>query len=196
MITACRACGLIVNADTENCGGRMLCPRCSHVIFRRRNMKYALAFSLSAVFLMLPAMLFPFLRIMINDTILSTTLFQSVAALNSEGYMPAGAAVFLTAFLVPLFYLFAVCYVSFDVVTGVRLPLSEYMAHTVHRLKHWHMVDVFLVGVLVSVVKLVDMADVALCAGFYLLAVICFFIITAGVFYDSRTFWDTRERHD
>jgi len=193
--TACEACGLIIDIEDDSEGYTLVCPRCSNVIKGRNSMLYSLVFSLSAVFLMLPAMLYPFLKIRINDSMLTATLFESVAALNSEGYVPAGIAVFLTAFLIPLLYLLLISYVSLEAVSGLRLPFSEPLAHFIHKLHRWHMVDVFLVGILVSVVKLVDMADVSFGIGFYLLSAICFFLITAEIYYDSKVFWRRYDRY-
>jgi paraquat-inducible protein A len=193
--TACEACGLILETDSDSEGYTLVCPRCANVIKGRSGMLYSLVFSLSAVVLMPPAMLYPFLKIRINDYVLTATLFESVAALNSEGYLPAGIAVFLTAFLIPLLYLFLVAYVSYEAVSGRKLPFSGSLAHFIHSLHRWHMVDVFLVGILVSVVKLVDTADVYFGVGFYLLSAVCFFLIVSEMYFDSKVFWRCHDRY-
>lgn len=193
MITACRVCGLV--ADTENMDkdSKYLCPRCKAVLMHGSDMRLVLAFSLTALCLMIPAMAFPFLIIQINDTVISANLFQSVGAITDGGYTAAGIAVLCTAFVFPVVFLLLAAYTSLDAVRPVGLPGAGYAAYIVDRIQGWQMVDVFLVGILVSVVKLVDMADVTLGIGFYTLMGVCFFMIFAGIYYDSRYYWRIRK---
>jgi len=189
MITACPACGLIIDADENDAGVKIVCPRCSSVIFHKNSMSYAFALAVSALALMVPAFLFPFLRIQVGDSIMEATIVQCVQALDRDGYTLAGAAVFYTAFLCPVIYLSLICYASLDTMVRRCLPFACLAAHAVRLTADWHMVDVFLVGILVSVVKLVDMADVSFGIGFYLLSAVCVLMIISGIYYESRSFW-------
>ncbi|MCD8492787.1 MAG: paraquat-inducible protein A [Geovibrio sp.] len=50
------------------------------------------------------------------------------------------------------------------------------------------MADVFLVGILVSIVKLIDMSELTFDYGIYLLMAVCAFTAIAEVYYDTLLF--------
>ncbi len=192
MKTACHACGIVLNIEDDN-DFKMVCPQCATVLYGRNiNMFYALMFSITSLLFMLPAMLFPFLEIQIQGNRISATLFESAKVLNDDGLRLAALIVICTAFLFPLIYMVFTAYLSFDSIVAFTMPLSEKIAKVVESMKHWQMVDVFIIGILVSVVKLVGMADINLGKGFYMLACECFFMVLAGSYYDSRQFWFKR----
>lgn len=189
MITSCHVCGLVVETDIANDISKYICPRCHAVILRDSNMKYVFAFSLTSLILMIPSMIFPFLIIQINDSVMSANLFESVIMLSRDGFTAAGVVVLCVSFVFPVIYLMLTAYTAFDSLSHQRLPKAGYAAFIIEKFQSWQMVDVFLVGILVSVVKLVDMADVTLGRGFYSLLGACFFMVCSGIYYDSRYYW-------
>jgi len=154
-----------------------------------------LVLGLSALILSVPAALFPFLQILISDSVSSVTLLQASDVMFTDGFAPAGLVILLTSLIFPLIYLILMTYIAFACVYKKRLPFLWSAVRVVDVFQYFQMTDVFIVGILVSIVKLVDMADVKFGAGFYCLVVMSFMIIAAGVYYDKRLFWCRRE-HD
>lgn len=186
MITSCRTCGLVVDADVKS-GVKILCPRCSSLLFRNgQGMKNSFILGLSALILLIPAAVFPFLHILINETRTSATLLQAAGIMFRDGYGLAGAAILLTALVFPVIYLMLIVYISFSCIIGRRLPFVWSAVRILDFFQHFQMTDVFLVGILVSVVKLTDMADVRFGTGFYFLVLTAFMLIASGLYYDRR----------
>lgn len=182
-------CGLVVEVDTEN-GLKASCPRCSSVLFKSSGgMLNTLLLGISALMLSVPAATYPFLVIYISDEKSSATLMQTAHIMFIDGFGIAGAVILFTALVFPMCYLILIVYVAFGCVAGIRLPMVWKAVRAIDLFDYFQMTDVFLVGILVSIVKLIDMAEVSFGSGFYFLIAMTVLLISAGSYYDKRLFW-------
>lgn len=192
-VTACSACGIVVEIEHFDVDSKICCPRCGELIHKdNKSVNYALSLSLTALILYIPAMFFPFMGVKIGGYDTTANIFQSIKTLGAEGYGIVAYAVFFTLVVFPALYMFFTSYVCLDLVRGCRLPLTEKFVKMIDFVNEWQMLDVFLVGILVSIVKLVDISDMRFESGFYLLIFSCFFMIMSGFYYDRKTFWHCR----
>jgi len=195
MKTACITCGLIVEIETD-IEHRAVCPRCHTLILKNDNMLYSLSLSIAALILMIPAMRLPFLTIFLGGQYMSVNIFQSVNILLSEELSLAAFILLFTIFIFPTAFVLLSSWVALASLTKLRLIFSPTAMKFLSFLKNWQMIDVFLVGILVSVVKLVDMVDLKFDIGFYLIAIECFLIIKLNGYFESKHFWLSRGDHD
>src|SRR3546814_16312483 len=70
---------------------------------------------------------------------------------------------------------------------------SDLIMHALRQMRPWSMVEVFLIGALVAVVKIAGMADVHAEPGLYALGVLTFLLAVINAF-DLRLLWDARDR--
>jgi len=187
MVTACHVCGLVLEADRADAD--LACPRCHTVLYRHKDgMRNSLFFSLSAMLLMIPSVSFPFIEVQLNSFTISANLIQTAYVMVKDGYLLAGLLIFLTTFVFPLFYLALMIFVSGSCILNVNPPFLWASVRLLKKFQYFQMVDVFIVGILVSIVKLVDLAEVQLLSGFYTMSAMSISLVASGFFYDKRFF--------
>lgn len=159
-LRACPECDLVYRIDLGSSARMAKCPRCGAVLFRRRrnSLDRTLAFTLAGLILFAVANSFPFLEFEMQGQITQTTLITGITELYAEGMWALAVVVFLTVILAPLLQLLGLIYVLLPLKLGQipwRLPQ---VFRLVHALQPWAMMEVFMLGILVSVVKLGEMA--------------------------------------
>jgi len=189
MVTACETCGLVLEIDLES-GRKSVCPRCKAVIVSRGGgMFNSLMFAVASLLLVLPVSFFPFMNLYINDDKSSATLIQTAQVMFSDGFGLAGLVILFTALIFPVIYLILIIYTSFACLIRVKLPFVWVAVRLVSTIHHYQMTDVFIVGILISIIKLVDIADISFGSGFYCMIAMAFLLIISGSYYDKRLFW-------
>jgi paraquat-inducible protein A len=116
-----------------------------------------------------------------------------VSDLWKQGMPELAALVLLTIFLAPLVQIVILLYVLLPLHWG-RVPWQMPRAfRLLRRVEPWSMMEVFMIGILVAIVKLLDMAKIE--AGLALWAfVLLFLLITAAVSsLDPHAVWERAE---
>src|SRR5262249_7861658 len=114
---------------------------------------------------------------------------QSAQALYDDQEPLVAILVFMTTILLPGIEIAATIFMLAAVKLG-RLPQSLAFAYRLaEAVRPWTMIQVFLIGVIVAVVKLSHMATVILGIGVYSLVGVIVMISAAVSMYDPREFW-------
>jgi paraquat-inducible protein A len=160
-LVACRDCDLLCRVGELAEGATSRCARCGAVLRRRRqSVEVSLALTLAAAVLFAVANFFPFLSFSMQGRMTTTTLASGVFDLWEQGVPQIALLVGFTAIAAPFAQLALLLYVLLPVHLG-RVPWQmPRMFRLLRRIQPWSMMEVFLVGILVAVTKLVDMADV------------------------------------
>jgi paraquat-inducible protein A len=161
-LVACHDCDLLCRLGEVPEGGRALCARCGGLLRRRQrnSVERTLALTMAASVLFAVANVFPFLSFDMKGRVTETTLATGVFDLWEQGVPEIAALVALTALVAPFTQLALLLYVLLPVHLG-RVPWQ--MRRAFRLLRHvqpWSMMEVFMVGILVAITKLVDMASV------------------------------------
>jgi paraquat-inducible protein A len=110
---------------------------------------------------------FPFLGFKVGAQIQETTLATGVETLYSQGMWEIAILVFLTTILLPFMQLVGLISIHLPLKLNripYKLPL---VLRYLQSIKPWCMVEVFMLGILVSVVKLAKMATLVPGVGFW-----------------------------
>jgi paraquat-inducible protein A len=161
-LVACHDCDLLARLPEVPEGASAYCGRCGAVLRRRRrnSIERTLALTLAASVLFAVANVFPFLSFEMQGRVTETTLATGVFDLWKQGVPQIAVLVGFTAIAAPFAQLALLLYVLLPVHLG-RVPWQmPRMFRLLRRVQPWSMMEVFLVGILVAVTKLVDMADV------------------------------------
>lgn len=136
---------------------------------------------------------FPFLTMDAVSLRRNLTLLGASAALIDENAPILGIAIFLFTVIAPLALAGGILYVCFPLMFGRAAPLADHVAKWMYRTEPWNMVEVFLLGVLVSLLKLAKVADVNFGLGFWAFAgvMMCMAAAVAGI--DREELWDRLE---
>lgn len=193
---ACHDCDLLFTAPPElKEGERILCPRCGAALFtRRRNTVHRVAaFAVASAVLFVATNLFPFLTLTADYRESGMVFSQSVLGLDKQGspFLAAAVAVFTLA--APSLVIGGLLYLFLPLLAGRRLPGAVPLCRSVYEARRWNMVEVYLLGVLVSLLKLGKLATLSLGVSFwaFLGLIICLTAALASI--DPRELWNRLE---
>lgn len=191
-LVLCHDCDLPVELGEVPEGGSARCPRCRGLLHRSipNSVDRTLAFTIGGLVLFAVANLFPFLALEMEGNVTQTTLATGIRSLYGQGRPAVASLVLLTTILAPLLQLVALLYVLAPVRLGRPVPGSIPVLRWLHRIESWSMMEVFMLGILVSLVKLADMADIV--PGIALWAFVALIPMVAGATssLDHHLVWD------
>jgi len=193
--STCPSCDLIVRLPALMPGQSARCPRCRHVLVHAyaSSPQTTLALSLSGLLLLFPANLYPMLTMSLLGQSEVNTLFAGILALWREKFHFVALLVGFCAIVAPFFYLLFLSLVSLILLTGTRPPWLRSMLKVAHHLRHWSMLEVYLVSFLVAVVKLVDFSEVTLGAGALCFTLLMMTVSSLVYLYDQNSYWEVYE---
>lgn len=95
------------------------------------------------------------------------TFLQCITTLVDQGYLFLGVVLSLTLIGLPLVYIGSIMLVLWRLDNDLHSHALRSLGRLLCRIKPWLMVDVFLIGVLISLVKLMGMADIKMGLSFW-----------------------------
>lgn len=194
---ACHDCDALIHLSALQEGEVASCPRCHHSVVDKKHdsINRTFAVSASGLLLFIPATMSPLLSMKILSVTSSASLFSSVEALWSNQLYFVTCLVALFCLLTPLIKLLS----AFLVCLGYKLKLqhnetqqSRYrsLLRFYHYVDSWEMLEVFLIGILISIIKLKDMAELEFNIGLLCFAALMLCVITLKVTLDKQMLWD------
>ncbi|SDH77626.1 paraquat-inducible protein A [Roseospirillum parvum] len=189
-LAACPECDELHVRRPLRRGERARCARCGTTLYRmqRRRPEQMLAIVTAALIAFVLANTFPILVLRSQGMINEATLLGSVATLWAEGQQVAAVMVFFTAWLFPLFDLLSMFLLLLAVETGWRPAFFAPLLRALQAMRPWGMIEVLMLGVVVSLIKLSNMADVV--PGAALWAFMALTVLLAVILsYDLRALW-------
>lgn len=194
---ACRVCGQVHAAVAVPAGMVAKCCRCGCVIERRSHdsLHRTAAFSLAALILYLPANVFPILHMEIYGASTDNTVWQGCQRLFEDGQWIIAAIVFLASILIPLFklgglfFLATTARVHWPRLRRVRTRLYQF----IEGIGRWAMLDVFVLAVLVSLVKLQQLATIIAGPGLIAFTGVVVCTLLASASFDPQLIWEKVE---
>jgi len=190
-LTKCHECGLLQRNPRLPAGDAARCARCDASLHRNipDSLDRTLALTLAGIVLFIVANSFPFLSFQLQGQTTETTLFTGVNDLYLQGMWGLSLVVFFTSILAPGIQLTLLLIVLVPLKMG-RLPRGfPKLFRYVTTLTPWGMMDVFMLGILVSVVKLADMATIVPGTSLFAFGVLIFVLAAAQASLDPDIVW-------
>jgi paraquat-inducible protein A len=119
-----------------------------------------LAYAIGALILLIVSNLFPIVGLQLNENRTDVALYRAISALFEQGEVPVGILVATTTMVVPTLELIAIIYMILPLKFGHIPPYFAQVYRAIHWSRPWGMIEVFMLGVLVSLVKLANFAEV------------------------------------
>jgi len=157
-LIACPQCDLLLREIPLPSKGAACCCCCGATLYRNQpdSINRSLAFALAAAILFVVANSFPILGINLSGNGNAVTLLQAVHALWKQEMHLVSTLAFVTAVMVPALELGMMLYLLVPLHLG-RVPFGvSPIMRLLQTIKPWGMVEVFMLGILVSLVKLVQ----------------------------------------
>ena len=168
-LRACHECDLLVALPPLQGGRRAQCPRCRHILVRRHHhpAQRSLALASAALVTLGLAVSFPFVGFEIRGIGNHIQLTETASSLIGFDEPLVGILVLLTIAVLPACYLLGVVWLQIGLLRRQPLPRSRAIARSLTYLMPWMMADVFVIGALVSLIKVAGLAQIALGGSFW-----------------------------
>lgn len=196
---ACIECDLMMRSPAElQVGHDLACPRCHHVLARgyANAAETVLSLSLTALIALLISVSFSFLSFEIGGQSNAVSLLSVAEQLYDADYGILGVIVLTCMVLLPFMYLASLVVLTLQAQMNLRSPSQAALAKMASRVYPWTMVDVFIFGVLVALVKMRDMADVNLGLSFWSYIVFTLLFIRIASIVDTHRLWSWVRQND
>jgi paraquat-inducible protein A len=176
--SACPECDLMIAIDPLERGQRARCPRCYHLLSAPDPgaLTRGLAFALAAIVLLVMANAFPFLELRSNGVERVMTIPLAGLELMRDGQEILAMFVLGPIVIIPALMLVAMVALLVPLRQGIAVAWLIPTGRLLFALNPWSMVEVFIIGVIVSLVKIAAMATVITGISFwaYIGFAICF----------------------
>jgi paraquat-inducible protein A len=168
------------------------CPRCGQVLERSRpdSLQRTLALATASLLFYAVAQSTIFMSFELDGLVQDARILTGVGALFADGKWPLASLILFTAVVAPLLWISSLLYITVPLRLG-RLPPGIVSAMRFLALvKDWSMLEVFLLAVLVTYVKLVGVADIGIGPGVWTFVALMLISTWAGASFDPRLVWD------
>ncbi|WP_433737134.1 paraquat-inducible protein A [Pseudomonas putida] len=166
-LVACHECDLLMRKPELTHGEKALCPRCGYELYAHRYnvVQRSLALVIAALLLYIPANFLPIMQLNLLGQSSQDTVWSGVLGLFNTGMQGVSVVVFLCSMGIPLLKLLCQLAVLLTIRFDVGRSYGLLLYRIYHHLRDWGMLEVYLMGVLVAIVKLADMAAMTLGLG-------------------------------
>ena len=189
---ACHQCDLLHRVRPLTHGGVAQCMRCGAVLYRRKkdSLNRTLSLAIAGIILFVVANTYPFLAIKSEGLMQETTLLAGVKELYVQNMWELAALVLITTFLMPFIQLSGMIYVLLPLKFN-RLPWRlPFIFRFLQNIQPWGMMEVFMLGILVAIVKLAKMASIIPGIALYSFAALILVLAGAMASLDPDIVWD------
>jgi len=196
-IVACKVCGQVHAIDRLEPGTAAHCTRCGSRIAKRSHasLHFTAAFALAALILYVPANVFPIMEMDIYGATTTNTVWQGCTRLFGDGQWFIAIVVFLASIFIPLIKivgLFTLIVMSRFELPHAR-PLRTRLYRFIEIIGRWAMLDVFVLAILVSLVKLQRLATILPGKGLFAFGCVVVLTLLASASFDPQLIWEKAE---
>ncbi|MGF6698753.1 paraquat-inducible protein A [Paraburkholderia sp. MM5496-R1] len=173
------------------------CPRCGATLYRgvSRKLDAICALTLAALITFVIAQGFPIVELETNGITSQTTLFGALVALWGENMQIVAVMVFCSTILFPFTELVALLYVLVPLRAGYVPAHFNRVLRAIQFVRPWGMIEVFMLGVLITIVKMVSLARVIPEAALFAFGALTL-MFAVVVTFDPRVLWDVADEID
>jgi len=196
-LIACHECDALF--QKPRLGRRRIarCQRCGAMLYWSASGRLdgITAMTVAALITFLIAQGFPIVELETNGITSQTSLLGAIVALWDEQMQVVAIMVFCSTVLFPLTELLALLYLLLPIRAGIVPPLFNPVLRAIQFVRPWGMIEVFMLGVLVTMVKMVSLARVIPEAAMFAFGALTLMFVVVVTF-DPRTLWDVAEGLD
>ena len=188
---ACPGCDLVQRLPPIPPGGRARCSRCGEVLASRTTDPFdrPLALALAGLIMLVVANTSPLMSLSAVGRHADTTILGGALMMWTQGQPLTAALVAFCTAIAPAAYLTLMC----AVLIAVRRPPAPAWAGQLLRLAEhsqvWSLPEVMLLGILVALVKIADLATVEAGIGLYSTGALLVLLAALAVTFDHQATW-------
>ena len=189
-LIACEGCDALHGRPVLQRGEIARCARCGTELERHpgRMGERMLPLTIASLVLFAIANTFPIVEIELGGGTSQTTLFGAVIALAGEGRALVAVIVLATTILFPLLQLTVLFYLLMPSREPGPPAGFDWLVRAIQSVRPWGMIEVFLLGVLVAIIKLASMAVIVPGAALWAFVALTL-LLTTILSFDPRSLW-------
>jgi len=194
-LIACHECDLVQKIPPIPARSAARCVRCGAVLFRNKpdSIDRALALTVAGIVLFAVACSFPFLTMENAGLVQKTALFTGIINLYRQGMPGLATLVLVTCVLMPLTQMLSLLYLLFPLKRNRPAPYSVPLFRFYLETQPWGMMEIYMIGILVALVKLGKMATVVPGLSVIAFGILIFVIAAAFNALDPHLVWSRLE---
>lgn len=168
-LVACPGCDLLHRHVALPPRATARCSRCGHSLYshKTQGIDYSLALTLASVIFFALANTFPFLAIEVQGVTQEIAVLSAAIELFYRDMPGLGLFAAAVIFVFPLLHLTGMLLALLPAYRGHSTPLARKALRLVSLLAPWSMMEIYLLGVLVSLVKLATLAEIRFGTAFW-----------------------------
>lgn len=195
-LVACPSCDLVYDVGGLQDGEKASCGRCGDFLTRRRDDAFVKlqSYTIAALVSLMIGCSFPFLSFKSSGLESVMTLPQTAISLYQQGrpdmaLLVAGFIIVIPAVVLTLLLALSTC-----IIRRKYYPWMVPMTRLVFHMQGWAMVEVFFIGVLVSLVKIAHMATVVIGLSFWAYGAFSLLFVFSIASLDRLQYWNELDR--
>jgi len=195
-VTTCHDCGLLQQISHMPEDGAVKCCRCDATLRKRqriepaKSIEHTLALVITALVLLIISNVYPIIQVDAEGHEMAATLFGCVTYLFTNEMELLAGLVFLTTIGAPLVQLTGLLYILLPVNFNHIPPFAPQVYRLVRIITSWSMLEVLMLGILVSVVKLSALATVVPSIALWTFALLMILIAAILSDLDTEMLWE------
>ncbi|MDT8441920.1 MAG: paraquat-inducible protein A [Desulfuromonadales bacterium] len=189
---ACHECDLVQQIPPLPTRSTARCLRCGAVLLRSKSdsIDRTLAWTIAGLVLYAVATTFPFLAMKSGALVQHTALVSGVRSLYQQGETSLAILVFMTCILIPLIQMCGLLYVFIPLKMNLRVKYAIPVFRLFQHVKPWSMMEVYMLGILIAMVKLGKMATIVPGLAVVAFGLLIFALTFAASAVDARLVWE------
>jgi paraquat-inducible protein A len=194
---ACRECDALLTKVNALPGQKLTCPRCNCVLRKPSNdtINRAMALCLTSLLMMVPAYFLPIMTFNLLGLDTVDTMVKGVIHLFDAGFWWMGVLVLFCSILAPMLESFLVLFICLlvkaNLYGGVLIALLKIQS----RIKRWVMLEVYMLGILVAYIKMIDSGQIYMGVGMICFSAMLLSATLNAVLFDTHIIWEKVGQH-
>ncbi len=197
-LVACASCDWLHYREIINRGARASCERCGHELYTRKpfSVDRTLAASLAGIVFLVLSLSLPFLALTRGGISSSISVLDAVSALWNGDMRWLGVLSLALIAVLPSLRLGLLAWVMMRLRYRMGVKPSMHVAlRWAEWIEPWAMAEIFMVGVVVSLVKISALASLSVGPAFWALLGLIITTSLISVFYCKDSVWQLLTRH-
>jgi len=189
---SCHECDTISKISKPHIEGRFKCPNCKHLLYKNKRgmIEKVFAYNLAALILFAVTNYFPFISFHVVGNTSHVNFTTSIYYLFQDKQYMMGTAILMTTIAVPISRIILYLSLFGPLYFGYLPRYSTRVLKWLEALLPWGMLDVFLVGVLVSMVKLIKMGTIIPGTSLWAFMIMVFVLAAVQVTFEPHSIWE------
>ena len=195
-LVVCHFCDTVSKTPQIAPGQKALCSGCGSTLFtvKKDTIDRTLAIAVAGILLFIPTAILPIIGVSAAGIYNYASLIDCIEIMIDSDYRLVAFFIFIFAIAIPMVRLLSAFYLTLSIKLNRIRPSLLIFFRSYHALDTWAMLHVYFFGVIVSMYKLVDLAELKVGGGLFSFILLLFCSTLISVTLDHHYVWDTLEQ--